>query len=91
MWSVGTIDFSGYVDGYYSYNANRPQTAYGQSTSSITSTTDQFNLEAAKVTINHDPDPIGAHVDLLFGRTNTLRCTVLDFGPSTTSSRPTSA
>jgi hypothetical protein len=33
---------------------------------------DQFNLEAAKVTLNHDPDPVGAHVDLLFGRTNTL-------------------
>src|ERR1035438_6230910 len=24
VWSVGTIDFSGYVDVYYSYNANRP-------------------------------------------------------------------
>jgi len=34
--------------------------------------TDQFNLEAAKLTLNHDPDPIGAHVDLLFGRTNTI-------------------
>ena len=31
---------------------------------------DNFNLEAAKLTLNHDPDPIGAHVDLLFGRTN---------------------
>ena len=50
---------------------------------------DNFNLEAAKLTLNHDPDPIGAHVDLLFGRTNTL------FNPmawaSTTSNRPTSA
>ena len=24
VWSVGTIDFSGYVDGYFSYNHNRP-------------------------------------------------------------------
>lgn len=23
-WSVGPIDFSGSIDGYYSYNANRP-------------------------------------------------------------------
>ena len=24
VWSVGTIDFSGYLDGYFSYNNNRP-------------------------------------------------------------------
>jgi hypothetical protein len=32
--------------------------------------TDQFNLAAADLTINRNPDPIGAHVDLIFGRTN---------------------
>ena len=31
---------------------------------------DQFNLEAAKVTLNHDPDPVGGHLDVIFGRTN---------------------
>ncbi len=78
VWSVGSIDFSGYVDGYYSYNANRP----GQENANDTGQTNQlynfddqanqFSLEAAKLTINHDPDPIGAHVDLIFGRTNTF-------------------
>jgi hypothetical protein len=69
-WSVGTIDFSGYLDGYFSYNANRPanQTNEGYNFDD----SDQFNLEAAKLTLNHDPDPIGAHADILFGRTNNL-------------------
>ena len=70
VWSVGTMDFSGYVDGYFSYNHNRPSYAGNQGYNF--DDLDQFNLEAAKVTLNHDPDPIGAHVDLLFGRTNTL-------------------
>jgi hypothetical protein len=75
-WSVGPMDVSGFIDGYYSYNFNTP------SSSSITGQvnqlynfndkTDQFNLSAAKLTLNHDPDPVGAHIDLLFGRTNTL-------------------
>ncbi|MGD0789975.1 MAG: outer membrane beta-barrel protein, partial [Terracidiphilus sp.] len=34
--------------------------------------TDQFNLSAAKLTLNHDPDPVGAHVDFIYGRTNDL-------------------
>lgn len=69
-WSVGAVDFSGYLDGYFSYNHNRPanQTNEGYNFDDQ----DQFNLEAAKLTMNHDPDPVGAHVDLLFGRTNTL-------------------
>jgi hypothetical protein len=75
-WSVGAVDFSGYVDGYYSYNANRPgQVGYyglGQVNQlyNFDDETDQFSLEAAKLTLNHDPDPVGAHVDILFGRTN---------------------
>jgi Putative beta-barrel porin-2, OmpL-like. bbp2 len=74
-WSVGSLDFSGFIDGYYSYNANRPSnTANGQVNDlyNFNDKTDQFNLSAAKLTINHDPDPIGVHVDLLFGRTNVL-------------------
>jgi hypothetical protein len=76
VWSVGSVDFSGYIDGYYSYNANRPGQvgAYGlgqvNELYNFDDQADQFSLEAAKLTINHDADPIGAHVDLLFGRTN---------------------
>jgi hypothetical protein len=70
VWSVGTIDFSGYLDGYFSYNNNRPQNMTNEYYNFDDQ--DNFNLEAAKLTLNHDPDPIGAHVDLLFGRTNTF-------------------
>jgi hypothetical protein len=72
-WSVGSLDFSGYLDGYYSYNANRPSnSANGQVNDlyNFNDKTDQFNLSAAKLTINHDADPIGVHADLIFGRTN---------------------
>jgi hypothetical protein len=75
VWSVGGIDFSGFLDGYYSYNANRPSnSANGQANDfyNFDDKTDQFNLSAAKLTFNHDPDPVGVHVDLLWGRTNAL-------------------
>ncbi len=75
VWSIGGLDFSGYIDVYYSYNANRPSNAANGQTNDLYNfddKTDQFNLEAAKLTINHDPDPVGSHVDLIFGRTNAL-------------------
>lgn len=75
VWSVGALDFSGYIDGYYGYNANRPSNAANGQTNDLynfNDKTDQFNLSAAKLTVNHDPDPFGVHIDLLFGRTNAL-------------------
>lgn len=75
VWSIGTIDFSGFLDGYYSYNYNRPSnSANGQVNDlyNFDDKTDQFNLEALDLTINHNPDPIGFHADLIAGRTNTL-------------------
>jgi hypothetical protein len=69
------MDFSGFIDGYYSYNANRPSNAAnGQANDlyNFNDKTDQFNLAAASVAINHSPDPIGVHIDLIFGRTNDL-------------------
>jgi hypothetical protein len=74
-WSVGPMDISGLIDGYYSYNGNRPSsTANGQANDlyNFNDKTDQFNLSEARLTLNHDPDPVGAHVDLFYGRTNTL-------------------
>lgn len=74
-WSVGPMDISGLIDGYYSYNANRPSDAANGQVNDLynfNDKTDQFNLSEAKVTLNHDPDPVGAHIDLFFGRTNTL-------------------
>jgi len=75
VWSVGGIDFSGFVDGYYSYNENRPSYANNGQINDLynfNDKTDQFSLSAAKLSLNHDPDPVGAHIDFLYGRTDTL-------------------
>lgn len=74
-WSFGSLDFSGFVDGYYSYNANRPSNAANGQVNDLynfNDKTDQFDLSAAKFTVNHDPNPVGLRLDLLVGRTNTL-------------------
>ncbi len=74
-WSVGAMDFSGFVDGYFSYNANRPSNAANGQINDLynfNDKTDQFNLAAAGLTINHTADPVGVHIDLIFGRTNAL-------------------
>jgi hypothetical protein len=68
------MDISGMIDGYYSFNANRPSSPNAQLNQlyNFNDNTDQFSLSAAKLTLNHDPDPVGAHVDVIYGRTNTL-------------------
>ena len=74
-WSVGPMDISGLIDGYYSYNYNRPSNvANGQINDlyNFNDKTDQFNLSELRLTLNHDPDPVGAHVDLFYGRANDL-------------------
>ena len=81
VWSIGQVDFSGYLDGYYSYNFNRPsQTANGQINDlyDFNDKTDQFNLSAADLTINHNPDPIGFHADFIFGRANVIMHSATD-------------
>ncbi len=75
VWSLGPVDFSGFLDGYYSYNANRPGNAANGQTNDLynfNDKTDQFNLSALDLTLNHNPDPVGFHADLIAGRTNTL-------------------
>jgi hypothetical protein len=74
-WRVGPMDVSGFLDGYYSYNANDPTEAANGKTNDLynfNDKTNQWNLSAAKLTLNHDPGKLGAHVDLLYGRTNKL-------------------
>jgi len=70
------MDLSGFIDGYYSFNFNRPNTTDGNDQLNqlynFNDKTDQFELSAAKLTINHDPDPVGAHVDFVYGRTEEL-------------------
>ncbi len=72
-WSVGPMDLSGLIDGYYSYNFNTPTAANNGQANDLydfNDKTNQFNLSEAKLTLNHDPDPIGAHVDFVYGRVN---------------------
>ena len=69
------MDVTGFVDGYYSYNANDPsESANGKANDlyNFNDKTNQWNLSAAKLTLNHDPGKLGAHVDLMYGRTNKL-------------------
>jgi hypothetical protein len=72
-WSVGPMDISGMIDVYYSDNFNRPNAQdNGQVNDfyNFNDKTDQFSISAAKFSLNHDPDPVGAHVDFIYGRTN---------------------
>jgi hypothetical protein len=74
-WRVGPMDVSGFLDGYYSYNANGPSTDANGKTNDLynfNDKTNQFNLSAAKLTLNHDPGLLGAHIDLYYGRTSHL-------------------
>src|ERR1700738_547919 len=82
-WSVGPIDFSGLVDGYYSFNFNHPgdkgpactgaagpvtPALCGNQLYNFNEKPNQFSLNMAKLSMAHSPDPIGFQVDLGFGR-----------------------
>jgi len=75
-WSVGPIDFSGLVDGYYSFNGNHPPpnpaanglTSAGNQLYNFDVNANQFSLNMAKLSMTHSADPIGFQVDLGFGK-----------------------
>ena len=70
-WSVGPIDFSGLIDGYVTGNFNHPNTGGVPGQNGLYNfnvEANQFSLSMAKLTMSHDPDPIGFRVDLGFGR-----------------------
>ena len=66
-WSVGPIDFSGLIDGYYSLNVNHPASRTNQ-VRNFDVRANQFSLNMAKLTMEHTPDPLGFRFDLGFGR-----------------------
>jgi hypothetical protein len=72
VWSVGPIDFSGLIDGYYTANFNYPQSSAGvpgtNALYNFNVQANQFSLNMAKLTILHDSDPVGFRVDLGFGK-----------------------
>jgi hypothetical protein len=63
----GGIDFSGMVDGYYSFNNNHPlsrlNTLYN-----FDDHTNEVELNLLKLTMSRDPAPIGFRVDVGLGR-----------------------
>lgn len=68
-WSVGPIDFSGFVDAYYNFNANHPQNkSYGNQLHYFDLDSDTFSLAMARLSLAHDADPVGFRVDLGFGK-----------------------
>lgn len=66
-WSVGGIDFSGLIDGYYSLNFNHPASRANEGRN-FDVRANQFSLNMAKLSAEHAPDPIGFRFDLGFGR-----------------------
>lgn len=66
-WSIGPIDITGLLDGYYSFNNNHP--ASGTTTlRNFEVKSNQFSLNMAKLSLGHTPDPIGFTLDLGWGR-----------------------
>ncbi len=74
-WSVGPIDFSGEVSGYYSYNANHPHNQNFNSSDgqnnlyNFNTQPNTMDLSFAKLAMSHSPDPVGFELDFGFGRT----------------------
>jgi hypothetical protein len=66
-WSVGPIDFSGTIDGYYSLNFNHPESRTNN-LRNFDVRANSFSLNMAELTMKHDPDPVGFRIDLGFGR-----------------------
>jgi len=65
--TIGKVNFSGYLDAYYSFNDNHPDAGFN-SLYNFDDKTNQFDLNMAKLTASVDPDPIGFRVDLGLGR-----------------------
>ena len=65
-WSVGPIDFSGLVDGYYSFNFNHPA-SQTNGLYNFDTAANQFSLNMAKLSMAHSADPVGFQVDFGFG------------------------
>ncbi|MGA2186798.1 MAG: outer membrane beta-barrel protein, partial [Bryobacteraceae bacterium] len=70
-WSIGPIDFSGLIDGYYSANLNSPSTRTNQ-LYNFDVQSQQFSLNMAKLSLSHSPDPVGFQVDFGFGKAFTI-------------------
>ncbi len=66
VFSAGPIEFSGLIDSYYSLNFNHPASRFNTGRNFDTNA-NQFSLNMAKVTLQHQPDPVGIRLDLGLG------------------------
>jgi hypothetical protein len=66
-WSVGAIDVSGLLDGYYSFNNNHPASGF-TTLRNFEVKSNQFSLNMSKLSLSHAGDPIGFTLDIGFGR-----------------------
>jgi hypothetical protein len=69
-WSIGPIDFSGTLDGYYSFNTEHPITKTNE-LYNFDIPTNTFSLNMAKIAMSHTADPVGFEFDLMYGDTAT--------------------
>jgi hypothetical protein len=67
VWSAGPIEFSGLVDGYYSFNFNHPASRTNNYRN-FDAKANQLSLNFAKFTMEHGPDPVGFKLELAAGR-----------------------
>ena len=70
-WSLGPIDFSGLIDGYYGENLNNPSTRSNQLYNYDVEAR-QFSLNMVRLSMAHSPDPVGFEVDFGFGKAFTI-------------------
>ena len=66
-WSIGGIDISGLLDGYYSNNNNHPASRFN-TLRNFEVKSNQFSLNMTKLSLSHAADPIGFTFDVGFGR-----------------------
>src|SRR5882672_3378671 len=66
-WSIGAIDISGLLDGYYSFNSNHPASRFN-TLRNFEVKSNQFSLNMTKLSLSHATAPIGFTFDLGFGR-----------------------
>ena len=66
-WSIGPVDISGLVDGYYTFNNNHPASGFN-TLRNFEVKANQFSLNMTKLSLSHAPDPIGFTLDLGWGR-----------------------
>jgi len=65
--TLGPVTFSGQVDGYFGLNFNHPSSDMND-LYNFDSRSDTPDINLAKITAQHDPDPLGFRFDLGFGK-----------------------